>query len=51
MGGRKGEVLEGVREHDERDRTGTPGPGRKALVTNEKEIGAERVSNSNHEVR
>ena len=51
MGGRKGEVPEGVRERDERDHTGTPDPGRKAPVTNGEETGAEGVSDSNHEVR
>ena len=51
MGGGKGEDPEGVRERDERDRTGTPGPGRKAPVTNGEETSAEGVTGSNHEVR
>ena len=51
MRDRKEEVPEGVRKYDEQDRTGTPDPGRKAPVTNGKETGAERVSDSNHKVR
>ena len=51
MGGRKGEDLEGVRERDERDHTGTPDPGRKAPVTNGEGTGAEGVTGSNYEVR
>ena len=51
MGGGKGEDPKGVRECNERDCTGTPGPGRKATVTNGKGTGVERVSDSNYKVR
>ena len=40
MGGGKGEVPEGVRKRDERDRTDRPGLSGKATVTNEKRTGA-----------
>ena len=51
MGGGKGEVPQGVRKRDERDRTGTTGPAGKPTTTNGKAAGAKGVSGSDREVR
>lgn len=51
MGGRKEEVPQGVRKHNERYHTGTPGPAGKPTTLNRKAAGAEGVSGSNCKVR
>ena len=51
MGGRKGEVPQGVRKHDKQYCTGTTGPTGKPTTSNRKAASAEGVSDSDSEVR